>query len=220
MARRASDGPADGRPIARESSKRRQILQGAREVFLAQGFDGASMGEIARASGVSKGTLYVYFDSKDKLFEVLTLEEKKSPRGSPVQARRRKSGRAGRTDRARRLLPEVHGRCPTMSPRCGWSSAPPRSFPRIGQTFYEAGPQRGIERLSAYLARQAEAGRLSISDPDMAAGHFLALCQAETMKRLLFAVDTELDPAEIDNRVREALRVFFAAYGPNAARAR
>jgi AcrR family transcriptional regulator len=32
------------------------------------------MGEIARAAGVSKGTLYVYFDSKEKLFEAITHE--------------------------------------------------------------------------------------------------------------------------------------------------
>src|SRR3954452_1441143 len=62
---------------ATESAKRRQILEGAREVFLARGFDGASMGEIAKAAGVSKGTLYVYFDSKEKLFEALTIEEKR-----------------------------------------------------------------------------------------------------------------------------------------------
>ena len=47
-----------------DSAKRRQILDGARKVFLAQGFDGASMGEIAKAAGVSKGTLYVYFQNK------------------------------------------------------------------------------------------------------------------------------------------------------------
>jgi DNA-directed RNA polymerase specialized sigma24 family protein len=39
-----------------ESAKRRQIMEGAREVFLAQGFDAASMGEIARRAGVSKGS--------------------------------------------------------------------------------------------------------------------------------------------------------------------
>src|SRR4029079_15456292 len=60
-----------------ESAKRRQILEGARQVFLASGFDGASMGEIAKVAGVSKGTLYVYFDSKESLFAALTLEEKR-----------------------------------------------------------------------------------------------------------------------------------------------
>jgi AcrR family transcriptional regulator len=60
-------------PVQREdSAKRRQIMDGARKVFLAEGFDAASMGEIARKAGVSKGTLYVYFDSKERLFEATT----------------------------------------------------------------------------------------------------------------------------------------------------
>src|ERR1700676_5176791 len=56
-------------------SKRRQILDGAREVFLDLGFDGASVGEIARSFGVSKGTLYVYFADKNRLFEAIVEEE-------------------------------------------------------------------------------------------------------------------------------------------------
>ena len=59
-----------------DSTKRRQILDGARRVFLDLGFDGASMGEIARAAGVSKGTLYVYFADKCGLFETIVEEEK------------------------------------------------------------------------------------------------------------------------------------------------
>src|SRR5919197_1253535 len=66
-------------PAAREPAgdpaKREQILQGARRVFLAQGFDAASMGEIARAAGVSKGTLYVYFKDKEDLFEAIVHGE-------------------------------------------------------------------------------------------------------------------------------------------------
>src|SRR5579863_2622416 len=59
-----------------DSSKRRQILEGASKVFMDLGFDGASMGEIARAAGVSKGTLYVYFADKNRLFEAIVEEEK------------------------------------------------------------------------------------------------------------------------------------------------
>src|SRR5665647_3983303 len=58
-----------------ESSKRRQILDGASKVFMNLGFDGASMGEIARAAGVSKGTLYVYFADKYALFEAIVARE-------------------------------------------------------------------------------------------------------------------------------------------------
>src|SRR5438270_7997137 len=59
------------------SAKRRQIMEGARTVFLADGFDGASMNDIARVAGVSKGTLYVYFESKEQLFEALIREERR-----------------------------------------------------------------------------------------------------------------------------------------------
>src|SRR5471030_1439424 len=58
-----------------DSTKRRQILDGARRLFMDLGFDGASMGEIARAAGVSKGTLYVYFADKSRLFEAIVEEE-------------------------------------------------------------------------------------------------------------------------------------------------
>src|SRR4029450_976328 len=58
-----------------ETSKRRQILEGARKVFMDLGFDGASMGEIARAAGVSKGTLYVYFADKSQLFSAIVERE-------------------------------------------------------------------------------------------------------------------------------------------------
>src|SRR5437899_11875490 len=58
-----------------EAAKCRQIINGARAVFLAQGFDAASMGEIARAAGVSKGTLYVYFENKEQLFEAIVHEQ-------------------------------------------------------------------------------------------------------------------------------------------------
>jgi AcrR family transcriptional regulator len=57
-----------------ESAKRHQIMEGARAVFLAEGFDAASMGGIARKARVSKGTLYIYFDRKEQLFEAIAHE--------------------------------------------------------------------------------------------------------------------------------------------------
>ena len=56
-----------------DSVKRRQILEGARRAFLANGFDASSMSEIAREAGVSKGTLYVYFKSNAKMMADTTI---------------------------------------------------------------------------------------------------------------------------------------------------
>ena len=66
-----------GRPGAgNDPAKRKQILDGARRVFIEMGFDAASMNDITRAAGVSKGTIYVYFANKEELFEALIEEER------------------------------------------------------------------------------------------------------------------------------------------------
>jgi AcrR family transcriptional regulator len=64
--------PADERQgrlaAGQDPAKRQQILEGADRVFSQMGFDAASMNDITREAGVSKGTIYVYFDSKEELF--------------------------------------------------------------------------------------------------------------------------------------------------------
>src|SRR5436190_23726715 len=74
MASQATLNPAV-QPSDEDPSKRRQILDGAHKVFMDLGFDGASMGEIARVAGVSKGTLYVYFADKSQLFGAVVERE-------------------------------------------------------------------------------------------------------------------------------------------------
>lgn len=51
--------------------KRRQILRGALEIFLEQGYEGTSMDRVAAAAGVSKITIYKYFQDKEGLFTAL-----------------------------------------------------------------------------------------------------------------------------------------------------
>ena len=47
--------------------RKQQILNAAEEVFTQKGFDEARMEDIAEGTGLSKGTLYLYFKSKDDL---------------------------------------------------------------------------------------------------------------------------------------------------------
>lgn len=53
---------------ARAQAKREQMLEGARRVFLREGFAAASTDTLAREAGVSKRTLYAYYPSKEELF--------------------------------------------------------------------------------------------------------------------------------------------------------
>jgi TetR/AcrR family transcriptional repressor of mexJK operon len=52
----------------RKGRKFDQVIEGAKAVFLREGFEGASVDEIARDAGVSKATLYSYFPDKQHLF--------------------------------------------------------------------------------------------------------------------------------------------------------
>lgn len=210
-----AESPAHRPEEGAESTKRRQILDGARQVFLSRGFDGASMGEIAKVAGVSKGTLYVYFDSKESLFETLTTEEKEGlaemlfKLDSQDPDVRSVLSHLGYSYLRRMGRPEH-----VSSIRMVIGAA--EKFPRLGQVFFEAGPCRGVSRLKTYLDNQVAAGRLSIEDTEIAAQHFLDLCSSGLMRRLLFAVGGPPTEAEIAKNVENAIRVFFAAYGPKS----
>jgi len=53
---------------SKKASKRDHILACARQVFATQGVERATMQDIARIAGVSKGALYLFFESKDELY--------------------------------------------------------------------------------------------------------------------------------------------------------
>ena len=58
------------RTLSRSQMRRRaDIVQAALKVFDQQGFEAAKMAAIAEEAGVAKGTLYLYFDSKQALLE-------------------------------------------------------------------------------------------------------------------------------------------------------
>ncbi|WP_165837728.1 TetR/AcrR family transcriptional regulator [Zavarzinia aquatilis] len=58
----------------RKDARPAEVLSAALGVFIAKGFAGARMEDIARAAGVTKGTVYLYFPSKQAVFEALVRE--------------------------------------------------------------------------------------------------------------------------------------------------
>lgn len=56
-------------PTASREERQTEILKAAIRVFSKHGFDGAKMEYIAKEAGIGKGTVYEYFESKDRLFE-------------------------------------------------------------------------------------------------------------------------------------------------------
>lgn len=66
--------PKRGRPsAARASAIDRVILETAKGLFLAEGFDAVAMEQVASAVGISKGTLYARHSSKEELFAAVIM---------------------------------------------------------------------------------------------------------------------------------------------------
>jgi len=71
-----SDDDATGdRPIDRGVARRHAFLQAARQVFLQQGYQAASVNDVVRIAGGSLATLYLQYHNKDGLFLAVLLDQ-------------------------------------------------------------------------------------------------------------------------------------------------
>ena len=58
----------------RKNARPEEIIQAALEVFADRGFAATKLEDVARKAGVTKGTIYLYFENKDALFKALIRE--------------------------------------------------------------------------------------------------------------------------------------------------
>ena len=198
-----------------DSSKRRQILDGARKVFLDLGFDGASMGEIARSAGVSKGTLYVYFADKNRLFEAIVEEE--------TLAQGKVAFNFDPERDVTTTLTEFGQAYIQMLCRPGGGSATrtvmaiAERMPEVGRRFYNNVIAHTIARLAAYLEVRARSGDLQIEDCELGATQFMQMCQASLFMPFIFQAAPAPSAERIAQVVESATRMFLAGYRTKSA---
>jgi len=194
-----------------EPAKRRQILDGARRVFLADGFDGASMSDIARVAGVSKGTLYVYFDSKESLFEALIREDREQQAERFVFPIGAADPRETLTAFGRVLLAKITQ--PERMALLRIVIAATTKFPNLGRAFYDSGPRYGETRLAEHMDAWRASGALQFDDSRVAARHFLGLCKSGVFTACLFGLSDSASPEALAEAVDHAVEAFVRAYG-------
>jgi AcrR family transcriptional regulator len=193
-----------------DSAKRRQILAGASKVFMDLGFDGASMGEIARAAGVSKGTLYVYFADKSRLFEAIVEEEALE------------QGRVAYNFDLERDVPttlqDFGQTYIQMLCRPGEGSAIrtvmaiAERMPDVGRRFYQRVIESRINGLAGYLKAHVGNGDLAIEDCQHAAAQFMQVCQASLFLPFIFQAAPPPSAERIAKAIESATQMFLAAY--------
>jgi AcrR family transcriptional regulator len=193
-----------------ESSKRRQILAGASKVFMDLGFDGASMGEIARAAGVSKGTLYVYFADKNRLFEAIVAQEMLDQQKIAFNFDSERDVATSLTEYGQAYI-EVLCR-PGGGSAIRTVMAIAERMPDVGRRYYEQVLEKTISRFASYLEARVKAKELAIPDCQLAASQFMQMCQASLFLPFIFQAAPPPSAEHIAQVVESATRMFLAAY--------
>ncbi len=195
----------------RRGRKFDQVLDGARQVFMIDGFEGASVDDIARAAGVSKATLYSYFPDKRLLFVEVARTECLRQSQEAVNTidmsapPRDVLGAAGRHFLrfiTSRLGQQIFRICIAECER----------FPEIGREFYASGPDVMQREMGAYFEAAIGRGELAIEDHTLAAFQFGEMCKAEIWMKLMFKVIDEVSEDDIARIVDAAVETFLARY--------
>jgi TetR/AcrR family transcriptional regulator, mexJK operon transcriptional repressor len=189
--------------------RERRVLDAALKVFSEAGYSGTTMDAVALEAGLSKPTLYQYFESKEALFSAMLLGE----RDQMLDAFQHPTGRGMVADLyefawdyadtvlrpdllslARLIIGEV------------------QRFPEIGRAYQQSGPDRLLAGIIEYLLARRADGQLVFDDPELAAEDLWGLILSAPRTQLLYKPDAAPGRAELARFVHNGLRVFLRAY--------
>ena len=200
----------------RAERKLAQMIDGARAVIVAKGFDGASVDDIAREAGISKATMYRYFPDKIALFRAVMNRECRMQAGAAVEVGDLHGPiEAALLDFATRHLQFVLSDFAIDAFRTAVAES--ARFPALAQDFVERRLGRAQQALVPLIVAARDRGDLEIDDADQAARRFLALCKADLFFNRLFGVRGCYCPEEIGQAAAGAVAAFLKIYRPAPA---
>lgn len=198
-----------GRKRSKSEAKKSAILGAAGDLFLELGFETTSMDKVAQRAGVSKQTVYSHFSNKEALFSAV-IEYKCQLYGlSQDMFDADKNCRQNLMTCARQMCHMLSTEEAVRMERLCSSSAAER--PDIALLFFRSGPQKIKELLRNYIADQAEAGNLVISDADLAASVFSHTIQADIVSMARWGV-SELNEQDTEAYLEVAVDMFMQYY--------
>ena len=194
--------------------KRRAILDAAAEVFGESGYERASVDAIALKAAVSKPTIYNHFGTKEQLFRESIAESAATVNQQSMDAitafnPRSANWRAELNDLVIALTQCSRSECAQSVQRQIYSEV--KRDPEV----YRAVRSRAIDPITNALAGQlamlANAGRLEIPNPLLAAKQLLALATAEIVELTELGGRTATN-AEVRKAAAAAVDTFVAAF--------
>lgn len=156
-----------------------ELLDAALDTFRERGFAGTRMEDIAARAGVSKGTIYLYFPSKEAIFEALVM--------TPQMAMTAETGPAtARLGMLVKAFARVTADARLVAlPRLVLAEA--GNFPEMARFYREQVVGRGLALVAGILEQGMDAGEFRRLDPMITARVFLAPLVLSTLWRATFA---------------------------------
>jgi AcrR family transcriptional regulator len=173
----------------RKEERPDEILAAALTVFSRDGFSGARLDEIAELAGCTKGTIYVYFPSKEELFKAV-VRKLITPTFRQVDSVLKDTSLSAGT----RLKMFIRGGYmaivtnPTGMGLLRLLVADGPKFPDLVDFYHDQIPRVGHEMIKATIQQGIDSGEFRPMDTDVAAHLITGPILAEIMRRLLLAV--------------------------------
>ena len=180
----------------RKDARPSELTAAALELFVEKGFAATRLEDVAARAGVSKGTLYLYFDSKEELFKAVIQSAVLPVLAEGEQIFENFSGTA--SDLLRELVNgwwRLFGRTPLSGiPKLMISEA--GNFPSIAQYYHDNVIVRGKRLFTRALERGIAAGEFRPIDVEYAVQVLLGPLILKVLWRHSFApcVPKDLDP--------------------------
>ena len=174
----------------KEQAKRRMILGAARRLLVERGFQDATLDDVAKKAGVAKGTLFLYYRSKEELFTAV-FSDLVDKLGSALEQVAASSfrGRGLLDEAARVVLQHFDENSDFMAqfgagrfPGCGG-----RSSERLIEKF-----GANLGRMTAILKSCAADGLIKGSDLESTAAFLFALCRSTILYNYMKKIDRPL----------------------------
>ncbi len=202
----------------RPAARPQQILEAAFQVFGARGLHQATLDDVARAAGITKGTIYLYFPSKADLFiamlkarvnHIMPAVEASADGGAAPTARQQLSSLGCR------LYQFFRSRAYLTMYRTVVSEA--ARFPEAAALLYREGILPANRRLAEVIRRGVATGEFRRVDPMIAARAFVGMFQVFAVSQGLLG-GQRIFPVADAKVVRTVTQIFFhgmlASRGP------
>jgi len=198
-----------------------QILEAAFRVFGIRGVHQATLDDVARAAGITKGTIYLYFPSKATLFSAMLkarVNDLLPPLGPP-DGRRVGSNRRQLATLARHLYQFFQSPAYLAMYRTMVGEAP--QFPEAAALLYREGILPANRRLAKVIQHGIIAGEFRKVDPLIAARALVGMFQVFVVSQGLLG-GQRIFPIADARIVRTVTDVFFRGLlaSPGTARRR